>query len=396
MELEQVKGLLETHEKALEKALEKYHGQLDTVGTVANEVKAEVKALAEQHKTMSDRLIAIEQKGVKMEQKPAAKSLGEMFLESDSFKAMKAGGGRARWEKSDWLMKNTITGETNSNPNDILVPYDAMPGIVPGAFRQLRVMDVVPTGVTSSNTVHYTRELTWTNDAAETAENAVKPESDLTFEDVDVPVRTIAHFIYASKQVLDDAPALRSYIDRRLTHGLQVRLENQVIAGNGVAPNISGILNNGNYTLFSPTAGESALDTLNRAKYAAWAADYPADVIMMNPAAWGSLERTKAAASGNGYAGGDGAGMAYINNGLTPTIWGLPVVVSNAIPNETFIMLSRAAIMFWQRAGIMVEAFEQDGDNVRYNRITIRAEMRGAFSVFRPAAVQAGNLIVSA
>jgi hypothetical protein len=39
-----------------------------------------------------------------------------------------------------------------------------------------------------------------------------------------------------------------------------------------------------------------------------------------------------------------------------------------------------------------VEIFDQNQDDVEKNLLTIRAEMRGAFTVFRPTAVQVGTV----
>ncbi|WP_264755294.1 phage major capsid protein [Klebsiella michiganensis] len=49
------------------------------------------------------------------------------------------------------------------------------------------------------------------------AEGALKPKSDIKFELKSAPVRTIAHYFKASRQILDDAPGLASYIDAVLS-----------------------------------------------------------------------------------------------------------------------------------------------------------------------------------
>lgn len=291
--------------------------------------------------------------------------------------------------------KNTIIGEGGSpqDPVDTIVPYQHMAGIVEGAFRQLRVVDVIPTGSASGNTIHYTREASWTNNAAETAEAAQKPESVLTFEDANVPVRTIAHFIKVSKQVLDDAPMLRSYIDKRMRHGVEHRVETQIIAGNGTSPNISGMATTGNHTDLTVASADNDLDALNRAKYQVTGADYMANVYLMNPADWGRIERTKTGVSGDDsyLAGGDNA-ISYLANGMQPLLWGLPVLLSNNVTAGSFFCLDTAATMFWNRQGTTVEIFDQNEDDVEKNLLTIRAEMRGAFTVFKPAALVYGAL----
>jgi HK97 family phage major capsid protein len=129
-----------------------------------------------------------------------------MVIKSEGFKQY-AQGNSSKFR----IEANTITGQTGTSPptnSDTLVPAQRLPGIIPGAFRALRVADVIPQGTTTSNAVEYTRELAFTNAAVEVAEGDNKPQSSLTFELVSAPVRTIAHWLKVSKQVLDDAPAL--------------------------------------------------------------------------------------------------------------------------------------------------------------------------------------------
>src|SRR5690606_23044115 len=157
--------------------------------------------------------------------------------------------------------------------------------------------------------------------AASISEGGQKPESDITFSLVDDPVRTIAHFIKASKQILDDAPMLQSYINRRMEHGVRHKLQTQVLSGDGTAPNISGLSDSGRHTAFTPETGENALDSLNRAKYAIIGADYSPNFIFMNPADWGAIERLKRGTGDDAYIASEGNGISYIQSGMTPTVW---------------------------------------------------------------------------
>lgn len=390
MEIEQIKGALDAHEAKITAALERYEGQVKEAGKVAGETRAELVALAEKHGALASQLTAIEQKladGTDGDT-PAVQTVGEQVMASDQYKAFMEGrASRIRVE-----VKNTILGEGGSpqDPTDTIVPSQRLPGIVAGAFRALRLLDALPRGVTNSNLVEYTRELAYTNAAAETAEGVAKPQSSLTFELVQDPVRTIAHWLKVSKQALSDAPALQSYIDRRLRHGVENRLEYQVVNGNGTSPNLSGILASGNYTSFSAVAGESEFDAISRAKYAVMAADYTPGLVLLNPADWGALERTKDGQ--DNYVAGNGAALSYVQSGITPTIWGLPAIASNNVPEDRFIVLAPDAVQLMMRAGTVVEMFEQDEDNVQKNLVTVRAEVRAAFSIYRTAAIVAGNL----
>lgn len=392
MDIEQIKGALKEHEGKIEAAIARYEGQLKDAGSVASEAKAEVRVLAEKHSALVDTLNKLEQKLVdKADGKVATKSLGEELVTSEMFKAYREG----RSSKLRMEVKNTIIGESGSplEPSNVLVPTDRLPGIVGGAFRPLRVLDVLPRGTTSSNMLEYTKELAFTNAAREVAEGQQKPEATLTFSLVQEPVRTIAHWLKVSKQVLDDAPALQSYVDRRLRYGVELRLEQQVVAGDGTG-NLLGLLGQGNYTAFTPSDSTYIeTDTINDAKYRIIAADYVPSFVLMNPVDWGRLERRKTAAAATGsYIAGEGAALSYINNGFTPTLWGLPVIASNSVPEDGYIVAAADACQLFMRSGVVVEMFEQDDTNVQKNLVTVRAELRAAFAVYRPAAVVAGGL----
>lgn len=392
MDIEAIKGALKEHESKIEAAIAKYEGQLKESGTVAGEAKAEVRALAEKHSALVDTINKLEQRlADRAEGKAPAKSLGETLVTSEMFAQYKEG----RTSKLRLEVKNTIIGEGGSpqDPVSTIVGSDRLPGIVGGAFRQLRVLDAIPRGATSSNMVEYTKELAFTNAAAETAEGFSKPESTLTFSLVQEPVRTIAHWIKVSKQVLDDAPALQSYVDRRLRHGVELKLEQQVVSGEGTGK-LLGLLGTGNYTAFTPSDSTyQEADTVNDAKYRVIAADYVPSVVLMNPADWGRLERRKTSAAVTGsYIVGEGAALSYINNGMTPTLWGLPVIVSNSVPEDGYIVYAMDACQLFMRQNAIVEMFEQDDTNVQKNLITVRAELRAALAVYRPAAVVAGGL----
>lgn len=389
-DIAQIEKAVDTLSASLDKKFEAYESQLAKTGEVSDDLKSDIKSMSDQYADLSkeqqsimDSLTQIEQKGVKAEKRQPAMSMGKQFVESDAFAKYRDGASnKARFE----FQNNTIIGESGSpqEPTNDIVPLQTMPGLIGGAFRALNLLDLVPTGTATGNTVHYTRELTFTNSAAETAEGAQKPESTLTFEGVDVPVRTIPHFLKVSKQVLDDAPALESYIDRRLSYGVRKKLEEQIINGDGTSPNISGMLDTGNFTSLTAASGDDNFDFANKAKYKVIDSDYQADFYLINPADWGKMERTINATSGDA--------VGYLQNGLIPTLWGMPVITSNSVPAGKLICASSDAMMYWNRQNATVEIFDQNEDDVEKNLLTVRGELRGAFTVFRPSAIVAGDL----
>jgi hypothetical protein len=96
------------------------------------------------------------------------------------------------------------------------------------------------------------------------------------------------------------------------------------------------------------------------------------------------------AISGDGAFVAASGAVSYVNNGLTPLLWGLPVVLSNNIPQGTIVCKSFEASMYFDRESVVIEMFEQDEDNVSNNLVTVRGENRGAQAIFRPEAITTG------
>lgn len=364
--------ITESNALADEKISAKFMSQINDMGKKFAELQTEVTELA--------------QKAHKAAEKPA-KSLGESIVASDNFASFKAGqSNKFRQE----FMANTITGETSSTPTDTLSPFQRMAGVVSGATRQLSILDFIPIGNTTANAVEYTKEASFTNNAAETAEAGTKPESSLTFSLQSAPVRTIAHFLRVSKQVMDDAPMLASYIDSRMAYGVRLRLENQIVNGNGTAPNLSGML--ANDTAVAVGTSVNALDYANMLKYSIIGADYQPSFYFVNPADWSAIEILKRGTADDAYIGGSGGSIGYVNNGLQPTLWGLPVIASNSVPAGTLIAGSSDAMMLWMRENVVIDVSDSDATNFTTNLLTIRAEMRAAFTVFQSSAIVSANL----
>lgn len=391
-DLMQVQNAITEHGKKVEEKFNSYEQQLKEAGIVSESVKSDLAAMAKDFEGMKkdmqsaqDEMTALSQKNQKLESNAAPKSIGEQFVSSDSFKAYKDGtNARARMD----FQNNTIIGESGGEPSENLVGKDRMSGIVGGAFRQFNILDLIPRGTTSSNQVQYARELVYTNAAAETSEGAQKPETTLTFEDVNVPVRTIAHTIKVSKQVMDDAPALASYLNSRMSYGVRFRAESQIVNGDGLSPNLSGLFDAGNFTAITADPGKDLAHYASKIKYGVIGSDYAVDVFLVNPVDWGTYERAISDNSSSGDA------VSYLQNGLVPTLWGIPVVASNAVPAGQMMGVNLASTMFWERQGVTVEMFDQNEDDVEKNLLTVRAEMRGAFTVFRPAALAGGTILV--
>ena len=376
---DEIKSALGEMHKEIEKKMALVSEQSEAKGA---EYKQSIVDLDASIKSLKDEMTELAQKYSAPVEVIEAKSFGQLILESDSIKSFLSG----QSTKGSVEIKNTII---NSGHNTST--YDQMPGVVPGAFRRLTVMPTIMTGSSTSNSIEYSKESNWVNGAASQVEGNSKADSTLTFAEVVVPVRTIAHKLKVSKQALADSTFLSSYIEARLRHGVNNKVESQIINGDGTGVNLSGWLATGNNTVISPLLTVDYFGLANKLKMAVIANDYEPDFFYSNPADWGTAETTRRATGDNAFVAASGA-VSYVNNGLTPMLWGLPVVLSNNVAAGTLICKSRDADMYASREGTVVEMFEQDEDNVGKNLVTVRAETRGAELVFTAAAICTGDI----
>jgi HK97 family phage major capsid protein len=346
-----------------------------------------------QVQAQADKLVELEQKLVNniVRGVEAPKSFGNIIVEDPSYKAFASGqAGRCRIVLKNGfgpVRANTLTGQSGSpaENDDTLTPADRR-GIIGGAFVPLRAKDLIGTGNTTSNAVEFTRELVFTNNAAGAAEGATRAESVITFELNTESVKTIATFMKISKQVLADAPAVVAYIENRLRYAIDVKEDAGIIAGAGTH-NLTGMLTSPNYTAFTPTSNDTAIDSANRAFRALDAAGFPANGVIMNPATWGGIERLKD--SNNNYLVGSPFGQ------IVPTLWGKPVALSsNMTANKLLTAAFNVAFLYLTRQETVVEMYAQDDTNAQKGLITISAEKRGVLGGLIPAAVRYGALTV--
>lgn len=385
--LAEVQGTLLNTTRELKGWMEKANGEIEVARSTSVETKAALEKLADRSAELTEKCLEIERRvadGFDASHKAQEETAGELLVKSDSFKAMAEG--RSKFARVE--LKAAIVNATGQNQP--LVPSDRLVGIINNPNRVLTIRDALPVGRTTSNLVEFTKENVYTNSAgpqydSPATENVTKPESAITFTLANAPVVTLAHFIPVSRQVLDDAPQLESYVNSRLVYGLKLEEEDQLLNGTGLSGNIGGLLKSGNYTAYNrAVTGDSKLDTLRRAITQAQLSEFMADTIVLNPADWEAIELLKA--TDNQYVWSNPVAMAG------PQIWGKRVIPTNSITAGTFLVGAFAmGAQIWDRMDAAVQISFEDGDNFKKNMATLRAEERAALTIFRPAAFISGS-----
>lgn len=366
----------------LKSFMQKANGEIDVAKSLSAETKSALEKLAIKSTELTDRCLDLEQKMTAKNDSAgdSADSLGEKFTKSDEWKnVVTRRGGTARLD-----LKTAIVNATGQNQP--LVPSDRVAGMIALPNRRFTIRDALPVGRTSSNLVQYTKENVFTNNAGiQVTEGSLKPESGITFTLANAPVVTLAHWIPVSKQVLDDAPMLQGYINGRLMYGLKLIEEFQLLNGDGLGGNISGLLAAGNSTAYNrTTAGDTKIDVLRRSITQGALSEYDVDTIVLNPADWEGVELTKG--TDGQYVWANPSGM------LGSQIWGKRVIATNAIATGKFLVgaFSMGA-QIWDRQDASIQiSFENDVNFVK-NMATLLCEERLALTVYRPTAFISGT-----
>lgn len=320
------------------------------------------------------------------------KSVGDRFIHGSEYKSWRKSLGDSVSDHSMIApsapmnvggMKALITGTSDTSGGAFVFPQDlGMPDGGP-FMRPLTIRDIITTGTTGTDQVEYVRQTAFTNSAAPTAEataatgtSGTKPESAMTFERVVAPVKTIAHWVPTTNRALSDAGQVRTLIDSFLRYGLEEALETQIITGNGTGENLTGIQNTSGIQTqaFSTTRIETARKARTKVTLVGRATP---TAYVIHPTDWEALDLTK-----------DNEQRYYFGGPMvlgTPRLWGLPVVESEAIPVGKALVGDFRQAVLWDREQASVQVGTINDQFVR-NMVTLLAELRASFGVFRPKA----------
>ena len=268
-----------------------------------------------------------------------------------------------------------ITGGTNwgaQRRNDIIMSPNTMTHV-----RDL--LTVSPAG--PGTDYYFMRENGGEGAPANVAENALKSQFDIDLVEASVKFETIAGFLVTSRKSMLNIPGFLGFLQKRVPQKLMDAEDAQVLYGNGTSPNIKGILTAGNFVAGS-AAGATPLVEKIITDISNFEDTYKrlATGITMRPKDYFSFFLNKASGSGEYDLP---QGVMFINGILY--ILGVPVAKTTALTAGDYVVgdFQNGADLLIQEA-IRLEFFEQDSDNVRKNKVTIRVEETIALPVYGP------------
>ncbi|UVL70606.1 phage major capsid protein [Pseudomonas protegens] len=379
-ELAQIQKAIEDAQANMTQLFDAQKKEITETGAVSKKLQADLQTVQEELSKSGTRLFDLEQKlaSGNLDNPETKKS----FAEQTALDLQKSWDGKSSG-KVDVKSFNKQLGSGSGSAGALIEPQRNAGILMPG-LRRLTIRDLLAQGRISSNSLEYVRENIFTNSAAPVAEGTLKPESNLTFTKETANVKTIAHWIQASRQVMDDAPMLESYVNNRLLFGLALVEEGQLLNGDGTGDNLTGL--NKVATAYDATlnvTGDTRADKIAHAIFQTSESEFEASGIILNPRDWHAIALLKDA-DGRYIFGGPAAFAAKV-------MWGLPVVATKAQALGTFTVGGfDLASQVWDRMDATVEVSREDRDNFVKNMLTILCEERLALAHYRPTAIITG------
>ena len=346
-------------------------------------VKGSVEKLESLRREDSSRLLTIEQHlsagPVGASGISGDKSLGQTIVESDGWANMQKGNrstGRLAVKSLAPAEQKLVSGSWSAAPD--FRPVMAFP-----PQPQLPVRALMPNLVTSSNLVEFPVEVSFVNNAGyQTTEGTDKPQSDATYTLQQQPICVLAHWIPASRQLLDDSDAFRNYIDNRLVFMLEKIVEQEILFGSGATAHLRGL-----WTAATPaTETQTGLIESVGASISQLAAlGIQPDACVISPQDWWSARLAKTTV------GDFVLGSPLV--GLQPSLWGLRVAVSVSMPQGSYLVgnFQNGAAIYDRQQNVLEISREHDRYFVQ-NMAAILVETRLALAVFSPISFVRGSV----
>ncbi len=364
------------------------------LGTVLEKTQSKITALQAQADAIDVKLA--ERKAAEVPQPGVL----EVLQANDSVnRLMKDRGGRAvvtlegKHVRELMGRKTTITSSAVGVATTGVLQIDRIAGITAEARQVLTVRDLLYARPTTMQVVDFVKVNAPMAIASPQVEASAKAENAVTFTSVSEKVRTIATWIPASKQILDDFTELMGFINSTLPYYVNLAEEIQLLSGDNTGENLHGLITQAaafNTGLLSSSKGWNKIDIVGRAvQQITGAKELDPTFIVLHPNDWWEMRLTK-----------DGFGRYILGDPQTnarPSLFGLDVVYTTSIANGTFLIGSGnpVASEIRDRMEMQIEFSTEHQDFFTKNLVAVRGEKRVVLVVKRPNSYISGSFTTS-
>lgn len=402
MEIKDLQGVIEEKFNALNEEVKKSAdastAAVEEIKTANEAVKVQVTDLVDRSEKMQSHLDALD---VKLQKKSGAfgsekKHFNDVLAEAiqeneDNYQKF------LRKENKSFSIELKAVGDISTGNVTGGNRYGQLmqTGIIENPKRKVHMSEILKGGsVGAGNTYTFMREKGNGEGAiAPVAEGAMKPQIDLDLEEANVNIETIAGWLIVTRKAMNNIPGFVSFLQSRLPEKFQRVLDSQILYGDGTTPNLKGILTAGNFVASTAAASEPLIEKIiDDISLLEDTYERSANGILLRPKDYYGFFKNKASGSGE-YDLPQGVTIGI--DGVL-RILGVPAWASTAINTPDYLVgdFDMGAQLLTQE-GMRLEFFEQDGTNVRENKVTVRIEGNYALPVYGPDYFIKGNSTVT-
>ena len=232
--------------------------------------------------------------------------------------------------------------------------------------------------------VSYVQHTGNTNPAAAVAELGTKPELGMQLTVKNVVPTKIAALASVSMEALDDYADFSRFVPSELALALLDAETDQILNGNGTAPNMSGILATSGL-LTRAIGSDTKLDAIRKGinDIRIGSSFGVADLIVLHPTTWAALQLEKSSQGVYLLNPNDPNAIGDLDN-----VFGVKVVATTKIAAGTALVLDTSqAVVAWTRMGLRTDVNYYGNTEFNTNAVTFRIEERIAIGVQRPSAI---------
>ena len=385
---------------------EKAAEQQKANGTISEELKTKIEAVQKQADAIDAKITAA------VAGAPEEEDTLEAQMKSDPGvqRLLKDKRGNAvinftgKTARSLFERKTTLTTTAVGFAVSGVLPIGRLPDITMEPRQQLTIRDLLTATPTTFQVVDFVKVLAPMTNASPVAEASTKPENAVTFTTVSERAKTIATWIPATRQVLDDFSELMTFIRTMMPYYVNLAEEQQLLSGDGTGENLHGLIPQASafsVGLLDAAAGWNKIDIIGRAIQQITAAkELMPTFCVVHPNDWWDIRLTK---DGFGrYILGNPQQGSLTNAGMgitTPTqnIFGLTVDPTTSIAAGTFLVGSGNPIAseIRDRMEMQIDVSTEHADFFTKNLVAVRAEKRLALITRRPGSFVTGTFTTS-
>ena len=384
---EEIKKQLDQIGDLVDAKIEKAAGQIkdNAKGEMDEVLKSEISNLSNQYLETTKRIDDMEVANKKQfsDQPMSFKgSLRQAFADGAIDSLQKGNASRSAFElkADDMTMATAYTG--------VVAGETVVPQFKFDPSRKVHVREFLPIGTTDAQTIRFPKESAFEDNSAATAQGSALTKSDFEITATSVNVEKIGTFMTLTDEMLQDTPQLTSYLSARVPEKVLSEEDDQILNGNGSAPNLNGLFTDG--AVFSDTAAgigtvtnANEYDVLVVALAQLAASNYQASAIMLNPADMHKIALLKS--SQNEYL------RQQLYSGLQPQIMGVNIIQNTAVTAGNFILGDfNQATQLWVRENLSIEFAREHASNFTSNLVTVRVQERVALTNYQPNAIVRG------